>query len=125
MEIYSLKDGFGLLVEYSSSRYFISLIFLDLYQRILKKLHTIEYSSYYINILINKTDPNTFILDDRAVRGRSTRICKIVDKTIVIGDVVDIGFHPDWFYDKCVYSLKWYDEDPIEVLDVRILYMLS
>jgi hypothetical protein len=80
---------------------FISLVFLDLSRRSLQKLHTIEYPFWYNVIRVNKADLNTFILTN----GEFIRICKIVDKTIIIGDVIDIGRYPTCFYDKCVYGL--------------------
>jgi hypothetical protein len=117
--IYPLKDGFGLLKERGDGSYFISLIFLDLHHQTLKKLHTVEYLSYYMNIFVNKADSTTFILNDEL----PTQICKIIDKTIVIGDLIEIDFYPQAFYGGNIYSLKLYDRDGRR-LDVRI-YMYS
>lgn len=65
-----------------------------------------------------------FIFNYRINDEWSSRICEIVDKTIIIGDVIDISFIPDFFYDKCVYSLDWYNEVN-RYLEVRILYLSS
>jgi hypothetical protein len=115
--IYSLKDGFGLLKERKLNNSFISLIFLDLTRGSLKKLHTLEYP-YSIDIVVNKADPTTFILDNHINYNESFyQVCKIVDNTIIIGDVVNIGLYPDWFYDKCVYGLKrGYKDDKVCLL---------
>jgi hypothetical protein len=115
--IYPLKDGFGLLEERASKDSFISLIFPNLCRGSLQKLQTVKYPSDWIKIIVNKADPTTFILNDLNNDEQSTRICKIVDKTIIIGDVVEIGFYPYCFYNKFVYGLNWYerDEDSVEV----------
>jgi hypothetical protein len=102
-KIISLKDDFGLLNEEGKGNSFISLISLDLHQRSLKKLHTIEYSSHYIDIAVDKADLTTFLLSD----GKSTQICKIVEKNLIIGNVVEIKCFPNYFYDKCAYWLYW------------------
>jgi hypothetical protein len=117
-DIHPLNNGFGLLNEKGETNFFINLISLDLCRGNLQKLHTVEYSSPYINIFVNKADPTTFILNE----GEFMQICEIVDKTIIIGEGVEITFMPSCFYDKGVYYLDWYDED-YEELDVRILYM--
>lgn len=124
-DIYPLKDGFGLINEYdNNTTYFISLIFLDLQNHALKKLHTIEYHSSWIYIVVKQSDPTTFLLEDRNTRERTVRICKIVDSTIIIGDMIDIGFSPDCFYDRHIYGTKWrYDMD--NYLLVRILYTFN
>lgn len=51
---------------------------------------------------MNKADSATFLLKS----GKSSRICKIADKTIIIGEMVEIGFYAKCFYDKYVYDLK-------------------
>jgi hypothetical protein len=94
------------LEEREDEKSFISLISLDIHQHILKKFHTIGYPIRNTKIVVNKTDPTTFILDSE----ESTRICKIVDKTIIIDERVDIGFHPRLFYGNFVYALKLLDE---------------
>jgi hypothetical protein len=122
--IYPLKDGFGLLGEYGNGNYFISLIFLDIYRHTLRKLHTVEYPNIIIDIVVNEADPITFILNSRIIDECSTRICKIVDKTIIIGERIQIGFHPKCFYGKFVYALNWPNEDENDNgLDVRVLNM--
>jgi hypothetical protein len=120
--IYPLKDGFGLLNEGGDETYFVSLISLDLNQHILKKLHTIEYPTDYIKICINRADSITFLLND--FNNAELQLYKIVDKEIIIKDVIDIDFFPECFYDKCVYNLGWLDEDRNH-LKVRMLYMPS
>jgi hypothetical protein len=112
-----------LLKEHGDGNSFISLIFLDLCERSLQKLYTVEYSSSDIDLLVNKADSTTFILDDPNNQEES-KICKIVDKTIIIGDVVEIDFYPDCFYDKSVYFLNWKDENE-EDLDVIMLDVSS
>jgi hypothetical protein len=121
-KIYPLKDGFGLLEECATITHFISLIFLDFRHHTLKKLDTIEYQSNWIRIFVDKADPTTFLLNGH--NQRATRVCKIVDNTIVIGDLIEINFNPECFYDKCVYGLKWRDRHG-EDLEVRILNVFS
>jgi hypothetical protein len=118
--IYPLNEEFGLLEEGRDTPFFISLICLDLHQLTLKKLHTVDYSIGNTCIFVNKVNPTTFIFND----GESTRICKIVDKTIIIENVIEITFNPDCFYDKFVYALNRSDENNQERA-VRILYMPS
>jgi hypothetical protein len=93
--------------ERINRNYLISLIYLDLYQHTLKKLHTVEYLSRNIDVIVNKADPIIFLLND----GYFTRICKIVEKTIIIGDRIESNFIPKCFYDKCVYRLRCYERD--------------
>jgi hypothetical protein len=102
-KIYFLKDGFGLFNEVGNESAFISLIFLDIFRSSLQKLHTVEYPSYQIDIYVDKANPTMFILNDE----ESMRICKIVGKTIIIGDEVDIDFIPDCFYNKRVFYVNW------------------
>jgi hypothetical protein len=110
INIYHLKDGFGLLREYRETNSFISLIFLDFHEHSLQKLHTIEYPSRWSKIVVNKADPMTFILTYPINNEQSSRMCKIVDNAIVVKDVVDIEFYPECFYDKFVYATEWTDE---------------
>jgi hypothetical protein len=105
---------------------FTSLIFLDLSRDSFRKLHTIEYPYDRIEIFPNKSDPTTFILRD--LNSHVSQIYKIVDKTIIIGDAIDISLFPNYFYGKCLYTLDWYDRDGDEDeddqgLEVRILYL--
>jgi hypothetical protein len=120
-KIHPLKDGFGLLNEYGDGNYFISLMFLDLCRCSLKKLDTAE-SDIHSNVIVNKADPTTFLLNDLNNEEQSLRMCKIVEKKIVIGDITEIDFYPGCFYDRCVYGLKGGNENR-RFLDVRILYI--
>jgi hypothetical protein len=88
----------------------------------LKKFHTIEYPTIHIKIVVNKADPTMFILDYSIDNNWILQVCKIGKKTILIGEKFELDFDPDWFYDKCVYTLNWYED---EDRDVRILYKLS
>lgn len=133
--IYPLKDEFGLFIEYGETNSFISLIFLDLSRHTLKQLHTLEYPISNIQIFVNRADTTTFLLKGVNNREFSMRICKTVDKTIIIGEMVDIGFRPKCFYDKSVYGLEWYqyrEEDSlvslfficlVNILDTSNLYL--
>jgi hypothetical protein len=104
INVYPLKDGFGLLKECGrDENSFISLIFLDRCRGSLQKIQTIEYPIGSIKIVINKADPTTFILSNREF----SQICKIVDKTIVIGEMFELSFNPNCFYGKCLYRLEW------------------
>jgi hypothetical protein len=118
--IHPLTNGFGLLSESDDFNSFISLIFLNLPQRSLQKLQTIEYPCNSIRIVVDKADPTAFLLKYHTRDQWSLKICKIVDNTIIIGDVFQVGLYLDYFYDKCVYSLKDYDENG-QSLKVRIL----
>jgi hypothetical protein len=100
--IYHLKEEFGLLKQYRDGNYFISLIFLNLHEPSLQKLCRIEYRFNDVNIVVDKIDPTIFLFKNEQYK----RICKIVTKTIIIGDVIGIGFYLDYFYDKCVYSIR-------------------
>jgi hypothetical protein len=118
-KIHPLKDGFGLLNEYGDGNYFISLMFLDLCRCSLKKLDTAE-SDIHSNVIVNKADPTTFLLKNP--NSNVSKVCKIVEKKIIFGDVIDIAFRPDSFYDKNVYALKRRDEH-FRDLDVGISYL--
>jgi hypothetical protein len=106
-----LKDGFGLLGERRNQTSFISLIFLDLHQPDLQKLHTVEYPSDHINMFVDTADSTTFLLNGLNDNDMLTRICKIVDNTIIIGNVAETNFFPDCFYHGCVYYLELNRED--------------
>jgi hypothetical protein len=110
-----------LLREHGGENYFISLIFLDFCERNLQKLHTVECPMDYIYIMINKADPTTFLLYDYIASHQTTLICKIVDKTIIIGDILDIDFYPHCFYGKYIYLLGWNDEDQASLLFICIV----
>jgi hypothetical protein len=112
--IYPLNNGFGLLEEEGETSSFVSLIFLDLYRGSVQKLHTVEYLSNYIHVVINKADSTTFILNNRINDELSSQICKIVNDTIIFNNVVDIEFYPECFYGKYVYATEW-------TYEVRIL----
>jgi hypothetical protein len=120
-KIYPLKDRFGLLEERENSKSFISLICFDLYRPSLRKFHTVEYPSELIEIVVNKDDTTMFILNES--NNNFSRICKIVNNTIIIGDAIEIGFNPDSFYDGNLYGLDRYKND--ENIEVRILYCSS
>lgn len=121
-DIHYLKDGFGLLEEHGNRNSFLSLIFLDLSQQTFKKIHTVEHRSISSKIVVDKADLTTFLLTYYIGGERVSRICKIVEKTIIIGEVVDTSVHPDSFYDKYVYFFKRYDQNGRESI-VRILYL--
>jgi hypothetical protein len=104
-----------LLKEYEGGNNCISLIFLDIRERSLQKLHTVEYHTK--TIFVNKADLTTFILKNN----ESIRICKVVEKTIIVGDVVEINFDPKCFYDKCVYGLGWNDETGVRFLFICLI----
>jgi hypothetical protein len=118
-----LKDGFGLLKEIGNGRSFITLVFLDLRRRTLKKFHTVEFD-IYLDILVNNADPTTFILEDLNEDKEFSRICKIVDNTIIIENMVEIDFFTESFYDKSVYGLKRRDEN-FQHINVRVLNIFS
>jgi hypothetical protein len=119
-----LKDGFGLLEERGETNSFISLIYLNLHRHTLQKLDTLEYSSDWINIVVNQSDPTTLILTLVIDGERSFRICNIVDNAVIVKNVIAIDFYPECFYDKYVYDIKLCDEDG-EFLEVRILNISS
>jgi hypothetical protein len=107
--IHPLKNGFGLLSEHGDNNSFISVISLDLHKNTLKKLYTAEHPSRYV--VVNKADPSTFLLIDSIDYSEwSYQVCKIVDNTIIVGDVFEINFNPSCFYDKHVYATNWRDE---------------
>jgi hypothetical protein len=118
--IHPLTNGFGLLEEREHPNYFISLIFLDISRQSFHKLHTVEYPTHNMQIIINKSNPTTFLLNDRNGDEKFSRICKITDNTIIIGERVNITFSPACLYDKYLYSVERYDENS-RYLDVRIL----
>jgi spore coat polysaccharide biosynthesis predicted glycosyltransferase SpsG len=122
LNIYHLKDEFGLLEEYEYGNYFISLVSLDLDKRSLKKFHTVE--CYGTNICKNEADPFTFLIRDNTGFPNEwfSRICKIVEKKIIFDDTAETNFYPDCFYDKHIYGLKWYYEEG-EELDVSLLFI--
>jgi hypothetical protein len=88
IKIVPLKDRFGLLEEYGDTNSLISLISLDLSRYSLQKLHTVEYPTFDIPVIINKADTTTFMLNLEIDNRRSSQICEIVDNTIIIGDVI-------------------------------------
>jgi uncharacterized UPF0160 family protein len=100
----------------------ISLIFLNFHNQTLKMLHTIEHSSDWIDILVNKADPTMFMLNDSIDNRWSSRIYKIVENMIITCDVIETDFYPLCFYDKCAYAIKWFNEDGKD-LEVGVLYM--
>jgi hypothetical protein len=105
--IFPLKDGLGLLKESGIGNCLISLFSLDISRGSLQKLDTVEFLTTYIQIVVNKADPITFLLVGR----ESTRICNIADKEIMFNEIVQIGFSPESFYGKYVYGLKRPDQN--------------
>jgi hypothetical protein len=102
-DIHPLKDGFGLFEERGDENSFISLVFMDFFRCSFQKLHTVENPIRNINVIVNKADLTTFLLNGE----ESKRICKIIEKKITIKDEVEISFYPSCFHDKYVYGLKW------------------
>lgn len=123
--IYYLKDGFGLLEERGDENYFTSLIFLDLHKCSLQKLYTIKYPSRPIQIIVDKTDPTTFLLRD--INNDGIQICKIVDNSIITGDVFEAKLFSRAFVDKCVYGLKSYytNYKEVRLLLIRLIDVLD
>jgi hypothetical protein len=121
-KILPLRNGFGLMEERGNRNRFISLIFLDLFQHSLQKLHTVRHIVEIPKIILNKADPTTFILKD--FNWNSFQICQIVDNEIIIGERTQIGFRAESFHGKYVYALVWHNENR-ERLNVRMLYMPS
>jgi hypothetical protein len=115
-----------LLKEEGETNSFISLISLDLSRCSVQKLHTVEYPTIDIEILVNNADPTTFLLTHYINNERFSRMCKIVEKKIVISDITEVKFYPDCFYDKYAYGLDWYrDEEDGEYIQVKILSVSS
>jgi hypothetical protein len=114
VSLYPLKDGFGLLEEgVVGGTFFLSLVYLDLQQHTLTKIHTIEYPFDAVDIFVNKADPNTFLAQYHFNDEWIMQIGEIVEKTIIIGDVINIdlfprALFPRAFYGKYVYFLHWY-----------------
>jgi hypothetical protein len=90
---------------------------MDISRHTLQKLHTVEYPKTNIDIYVNKADPTTFLLDDN----ESSRICKIVDQTIIIDERLENKF-TSCFYNKCVYTLEFYYRDDQDRDLVSLLY---
>jgi hypothetical protein len=116
--IYPLNDGCGLLEESEYTSHSISLISMDFSRNSLQYLYTVKYDSDFIEIFVNKADTSTFILQNE----ESTRICKIVDKTIVIKNAIEIDFIPEYFYNKCVYGLNWSYDKEKDSMKVNFLF---
>jgi hypothetical protein len=98
------------LREYGETNSFISLIFLDIYRGSVQKIHTIEYQGDNIQIVVNQTDPTTFLLIHHIEDERALRICKIVNNAIIIENMIETDFVPKCFYGNYVYSFGWYEE---------------
>jgi hypothetical protein len=95
---------------------------MDIYRNILQKLCTVGDPNDDSCILVDKTDSTTFILSDfNIANGWVIRICKIVNKKIIIGDLVLISVNPKCFYDRCVYALDWRYENE-EQRRVKVIY---
>jgi hypothetical protein len=101
-----------LLSEEGEIDSFTSLICLDLSRNSLQKLQTVEYPFGYSHVFVDMANPTTFLLTDE----ESTRICKIAENRIIIGDVIEIDFDPDCFYDKYVYGLEWNNDTRVSWL---------
>jgi hypothetical protein len=94
-----LFGSFGLVIERADNRgvnsfYFVSLIELDFYGVSCEKLQTIEYRCDCIEILVNKFDATDFVLRLDTNGGFLARVCKLVNKSIVVGDQIEL---PDYF----------------------------
>jgi hypothetical protein len=112
-----------LLKEAEVANFFISLVFLDFSRCYLQKLHTVERHSRFLpRIVVNKADPTTFMLNEMINGQLSPQICKIIDKTIVIEDVVESELIPDIFYDKYAYTLELYYRNDDDLQRVSLLY---
>jgi hypothetical protein len=78
-------------------------------------------------VIINKADLTTFLFANRNGNEKFSQICKIVDNTIILGDVIDIenDFSPDCFYDNCAYGLKRRETNGRCRAEVSFVYMFS
>jgi hypothetical protein len=111
------------LEESGNQTYLISLVFLDFHQRNFRKLYTVEHRSDFSKIVPNKADQTTFLLSGE----ESSRICKIVNNSIIVGEIVKIKPNPDCFYDKFAYSVDWNDRigSWVSLLFIRLSNFLN
>jgi hypothetical protein len=71
---------------------------------------------------VNKADPTEFILEKYDDWEMSVRICKLIEKTIIIGDMININSCTYSFYDTYAYSINWLNEDG-EDIEVSWLFI--
>jgi hypothetical protein len=72
---------------------------------------------------VNKTDPTTFVFRHEINNELTVQICKIAEKTIIIGDVINIDFFPNCYCGRNIYSLEWVQRDEQAAERVKIVYL--
>jgi hypothetical protein len=105
-----LFGSFGLVVERkdfqnSNSLSFVSLIELDFYGVTCKKLQTIEYDCNRVEILVNKFDATDFVLHLWTNGEYVARICKLVDKSILVGDPIQLPYGFESYFGGFLYYI--------------------
>jgi hypothetical protein len=110
--IHPLSQGYGFLVEYDrldvfNTLNFISLIQLDLHDKCIRKLHTIEYHSHDFCIVSDTSQPTHFVLSlfDEDVNPNRFQIYKVENDNIVIGELIEFDHQCHCYYDESLYSL--------------------
>jgi hypothetical protein len=88
-----------------NNHFFISLIAIDFRGAICEKLQTIKYTGRELWIYVNKLDPTEFYLTLKIGNQRFSRICKLVEKSIVFGNLIEVPFVSQSYSDGCFYSL--------------------
>jgi hypothetical protein len=89
----------------NETHFFISLIAIDFRDATCEKLQTIEYNCYDLWIKVNKLDSTEFVLN---LSDRGVRMCKLVEKRIVIGDPIEVPLSVRYYFDGCFYKLLLY-----------------
>jgi hypothetical protein len=117
MSIHPLSDNFVVLVERGLQfrapqniyyfNYFISLVSIDFYNATCKTIQTFEYTGSDLWFNVNKLDPTEFYLTLQIGDQLFTRICKLVGKSIVVGDSIEVPFVGRSYFEGCFYDLRW------------------
>lgn len=86
--------------------FFLSLIWLDLYDATCLKLQTIEYRCRYLSIIMNKLDPTEFVVKLRIGNDFFARICKLLGKKMVVGEAILVPLSFDSYFEGNFYELE-------------------
>jgi hypothetical protein len=114
--IQSLDGRFGILVEMGerdneNTLYLVSLVELDLWDKEIRKLHTIEYRCYHVAVIMNKPELMEFFLQLCFNEGYSVQICKVIKNEIVVEDTIELDYLCKRYSDGCLYGLDWNYDD--------------
>jgi hypothetical protein len=126
--IYPLFGSFGVLIERGDLDdlnffYFVSWIELDFYGVTCTKLQTLEYRCFGVRVLVDKFDATDFVLQLETNEEYVAQICKVVEKSILVGDPIQLPCHFESYFGGFLYDIYCPNGESDNWMQVCLLYL--